>query len=89
MSRFLPLPAVRPEVPTCAACGKTADELIPADFAEAVMGIGHTPTDLAVEDGTYNELSHRFLCDACYVADGMPTGPAGWRVDDFLDASPY
>jgi hypothetical protein len=30
------------------------------------------------EEGTYNRLNGHFLCDKCYLAKGMPSGPAGW-----------
>lgn len=31
------------------------------------------------EEGTYNPTNGHFLCDHCYVAEGMPSSPSGWR----------
>lgn len=30
-------------------------------------------------EGTYNPLNGHFLCDSCYIKNGMPTHPHGWR----------
>lgn len=30
------------------------------------------------EEGTYNHQNGHFLCDGCYIAKGMPSGPSGW-----------
>lgn len=30
------------------------------------------------EEGTLNHSNGHFLCDGCYIAAGMPTGPNGW-----------
>lgn len=31
------------------------------------------------EEGTYNPSNGHFLCDHCYVEEGMPSSPNGWR----------
>lgn len=73
---------------TCATCGKTAAELIPAAAVAAYYeDADHTADDYAREDGTYNAATNRFACDACYIAQGMPanhvsSGLGNWIVDD-------
>lgn len=32
------------------------------------------------EEGTLNRYNGHFLCDACYIAWGMPTSPTGWKA---------
>lgn len=72
---------------TCARCGKTAAELIPAYVVADHYGDArHTADDYAREDGTYNAASGRFACDACYIALGTPanhvsSGLGNWTVD--------
>lgn len=31
------------------------------------------------EEGTLNTENGHFLCNACYIAAGMPSSPSGWR----------
>lgn len=32
------------------------------------------------EEGTYNPKNGHFLCDSCYIAEGMPSGGgSGWK----------
>lgn len=30
-------------------------------------------------EGTYNPANGHFLCSLCYIANGMPSSPRGWR----------
>jgi hypothetical protein len=30
------------------------------------------------EEGTYNRANGHFLCDACYIKNGMPSSDRGW-----------
>lgn len=48
-------------------------ELTPADARPA-----RRAQFISEQDGTYNSLNGHFLCDACYIAVGMPTSPKGW-----------
>jgi hypothetical protein len=72
---------------TCARCAQTAAQLLPAAAVADYYGdSAHTADDLAREDGTYNPATNRFLCDACYIAQGMPAfhvneGRGNWTVD--------
>ncbi len=31
------------------------------------------------EEGTYNKENGHFLCMRCYVNEGMPSSPEGWK----------
>lgn len=31
------------------------------------------------EEGTYNPVNGHFLCDSCYMAEGQPSSPNGWK----------
>jgi len=42
-----------------------------------------TPEAVAEEDGTFNPMTGRYACNACYIGLGMPSAPGpGWQVPD-------
>ncbi len=59
-------------------CQRTASQI-----GEVVDGASRedvTPAEYAREDGTFNEQTGEFACDACYIELGMPTSAAGWKA---------
>jgi hypothetical protein len=72
-----------PEI-RCGGCRKRPHEI--PEYVEAAqmqtdaMSMS-TPEELdeyvRLEEGTFNEKTNRFLCDACYVAAGQPARPYG------------
>lgn len=71
-----------PIKPVCTGCNKTPAEI--AEYVEAATpenygGEGCTPDEFVKrEEGTYNRLNGHFLCTACYVRAGCPTGSPRW-----------
>ena len=63
--------------PRCAKCRKTAAEVVDKVYLEE----GETPDHfIRVNEGTFYPPTERFLCDACYIAVGMPSSPTGWKA---------
>ncbi len=61
----------------CKGCDKFPDQLAEyVEMAEVEPEVYKTPTDAAKSDGTYNKLTGKFHCTACYLKKGMPTGRA-------------
>lgn len=70
----------RHSTPTDPYCKREASA-IPSLVAQANEW-GETPSDLAMQDGTYNPETNEFCCDDCYVDLGGPSSPTGWRAGD-------
>lgn len=65
--------------PHCTGCDRDASEI--PDVVAYAEAIETTPNEFVrYEEGTYNPLNGHFLCDACYIAAGMPTAPGGWKA---------
>ena len=63
--------------PLCVGCNKSPAEI--EEYVEAAESCGISADSyVRQEEGTYNALNGHFLCTACYIAAGMPTGPGGW-----------
>ena len=68
-------------------CGRFARDMLEIDWAladgESDEVAEATPEQrdayIREEEGTYNPENGHFLCDNCYIAVGMPSGPNGWR----------
>lgn len=56
--------------PSCNECGKLASE-IEALVLEAKEN-DMSPSDYAMEDGTYHPKYNKFICTECYVRIGCP-----------------
>lgn len=57
----------------CAGCLRTPAEI--DAYVTAAEDEGITPDDYVwMEEGTLNTETFEFLCDACYIAAGMPLG---------------
>lgn len=60
-------------------CGRFASE-IPSYVDTAAEYKLTIPEYIKREEGTYNHETNHFLCDACYIAAGMPTASGrGWK----------
>lgn len=67
-----------PDRPICVGCASTPDELA-ASYSIHLDGPDDTLTNVIKrEEGTYNPRNGHFLCDACYIKNGMPSSPYGW-----------
>jgi hypothetical protein len=66
-----------PEDPICVGCAKR-----PHEIESYRMDPKDDDTTMRLyciyEEGTYNERNGHFLCDFCYIANGMPSSPNGW-----------
>jgi hypothetical protein len=63
--------------PFCPSCEKRPADI--EEYVEAASVEGMTPDDyVRAEEGTYNCDNGHFLCTACYIKHGMPSGPRGW-----------
>lgn len=81
-----------PDNPICIGCMKHPVDLpeyleLAADSEDDYIRITGLPDDerrkIAVrsvqrEEGTYNRENGHFLCNACYIIEGMPTSDRGW-----------
>lgn len=70
----------RPETPTDPYCNRTADAI--PGLVTAAKDEGESPSDFAMQDGTYNPTTNEFCCDDCYVSLGAPTSSGGWVAGD-------
>lgn len=68
--------AVADGEPYCFRCGKPASSF--SEYASNLEECQSYADYVREEEGTYNPHTNRFACDACYIAIGMPAGPAGW-----------
>lgn len=73
----------RHEKPTCPYCKRPADE-IPETVAAAADN-QESPSDFAMQDGTYNPDTNEFCCDEDYIRLGMPSSGAGWMAGDPIE----
>lgn len=65
--------------PRCMRCGRTPVEI--QEYVDMAIDLGCSPTDaVRQEEGTYDKRSNAFACTECYIAIGMPSSGAGWRV---------
>ncbi len=63
--------------PMCQGCGKTPDQIDEYVHASAECGID-ADQYVMEEEGTFNQQNGHFLCTACYIEAGEPSGPSGW-----------
>ena len=63
--------------PLCVGCNKTPEHL--EEYVDAAGEERMTPDAyVRLFEGTYNRFNGHFLCTACYIEHGMPSGPRGW-----------
>jgi hypothetical protein len=63
----------------CAGCKKKPEEI--PEYDQVSTGSSLSPTEYVKrEEGTYNPENGHFMCTACYIGVGMPSGPGGWRA---------
>lgn len=59
-------------------CGRYPNEI--SEYVDAAEVENTIPDDyVRWNEGTFNPENGHFLCTACYIAIGMPSGPRGWR----------
>lgn len=64
----------------CVGCHKTPPEL--AEYSPEMTGSGlDADTYVWQEEGTLNRRNGHFLCTDCYIREGMPTAPGGWKAE--------
>lgn len=67
--------------PTCFVCSRSCEELYEQAEVDSYFGeAGHTKAEYARQDGTYNSITGHLMCDLCYVLDGCPTAPGGFKA---------
>lgn len=74
--------------PYCFRCGKPASSFgeyrSMVDPPESYDSEAEFNDDVVAyvkrEEGTYNPETNRFVCDADYIAIGMPSAPGGWKA---------
>jgi len=64
-----------PDDPICIGCAKR-----PAELQEFIdLADGGDPLQACLEnEGTLNHDNGHFLCNACYISNGMPSRAGGW-----------
>lgn len=72
-----------PEDPICLGCAQRPHEIDGYILAYMSEMEGHPTKDqvrrwVIHNEGTYNEENGHFMCDACYIINGMPSSPDGW-----------
>jgi hypothetical protein len=72
-----------PNDPICIGCARRPTEMI--SYIDAVMGESGPPASpeqirlyVIYNEGTYNSRNGHFLCDECYIRNGMPSSDRGW-----------
>jgi hypothetical protein len=74
-----------PQDPICIGCARRPTEILSyiecaAGSEEALATV--TPEEIRLyvihEEGTYNPKNGHFLCDECYIRNGMPSREGGW-----------
>jgi len=73
-----------PQDPICVGCARRPNEILA--YIDAAQGSEHDPPPspeqvrlyVIYEEGTYNEHNGHFLCDECYIRNGMPSSERGW-----------
>ena len=82
-----------PRDPICIGCARRPHEIpgyVMACMEEEGTHDGPVMQSLAAPDsevrsyvinneGTYNPLNGHILCDICYIKNGSPSSPSGWR----------
>lgn len=63
--------------PYCYRCGKPASSFEEYKIGAEDEGLPGPVPYVIREEGTYNNDTNRFACDACYIAIGMPAGEPG------------
>lgn len=66
--------------PYCFRCGKPASSFSEYEIGAESEDLANAWQYVLQEEGTYNDDTNRFACDACYIALGMPAAPGGWRA---------
>lgn len=61
----------------CAGCHRTPDQI---DYAMWKDPEQTNDQYVLLEEGTLDPMTGLFLCDACYITYGMPSGPNGWQA---------
>jgi hypothetical protein len=66
--------------PYCFRCGKPASSFseYPDEWIDSETSFTSRADYVRQEEGTYNPVTNRFACDACYIAIGMPSAYDGW-----------
>jgi len=73
-----------PHDPICVGCARRPHE-IPGYVDAVEADIAGIPTEDDIkhyvmdEEGTYNSANGHFLCDMCYIYNGSPSSPTGWK----------
>jgi predicted Fe-S protein YdhL (DUF1289 family) len=73
-----------PHDPICVGCARRPSEI--QEYIDACTDGEDVPVTSADEvrwyvisnEGTYNEHNGHFLCDDCYIRNGMPSSERGW-----------
>lgn len=61
--------------PICGGCARRPNEM-PDSYP---LEDGESAKDFVLrEEGTLNTQNGHFLCDECYIKNGMPSSPHGW-----------
>jgi hypothetical protein len=74
-----------PSDPICVGCAKRPAEMTAYDGE--IEDKPRTDEELAAartracirEEGTLNHENGHFLCDICYIKNGQPSSPSGWK----------
>lgn len=71
-----------PAKPICIGCAKFPEEL--EEYTEMVdpedFPFAQTADQYVIEnEGTYNQINGHFLCTICYIKNGQPSSPSGWK----------
>lgn len=75
--------ADNPDDPICITCARRPEEI--DCYVWLTMEEEDVATDEKVRqfvinnEGTYNPRNGHFLCDICYIKNGSPSSPSGWK----------
>jgi len=73
-----------PDDPICIGCARRPFEI--SDYTYALMDseedtpptVEEVKEYVVQEEGTFNRANGHFLCDECYIKNGMPSSDRGW-----------
>lgn len=66
-----------PTKPICVGCARYPEEI--DIYVELGLEEGQSATEYVLDgEGTLNLTNGHFLCDGCYVRNGMPSSDRGW-----------
>lgn len=67
-----------PAKPICVGCARVPSEI---DGYTSMLDDWDGDADSYVieNEGTYNRQNGHFLCDPCYIKNGCPSSPRGWK----------